>query len=207
MRKKTKLVYDVGVNDSDYPVNPSVNGVRVLCPYYSVWHSVLERCFSSVFLIKRPTYAECTVCKEWLVFSNFKAWMETQNWVGKHLDKDLLVIGNKHYSPETCVFVDPIVNTFLLDCKASRGKYMVGVCWSERDGKFSSRCRNGKRSVSLGNHHSELEAHLAWREHKHKVACELADKQSDPRVTEALRNRFAPNDAVPVAPETNKEAA
>lgn len=188
---KTKLIFGVGKNDASYPVNPNVDGTRVMCPYYQTWHSMLERCFSARLQAKRPTYVGCTVCEDWLLFSNFRKWMETQDWKGKHLDKDILFVGNKYYSPETCVFVTPQVNTFLLDCTASRGKHMLGVCWIERDKKFSARCRDGKKSISLGNHHTELAAHLAWKECKHKVACELAKEQSDERVATALRVRFA----------------
>lgn len=50
----------------------------------------------------------CSVCEEWLTFSNFKRWMEQQDYEGKALDKDLLVSQNKTYSSETCVFVPRI---------------------------------------------------------------------------------------------------
>ena len=68
--------------------------------------------------------------------------MMQQDCEGKHLDKDILFEGNKVYSPDTCVFVDGVVNTFLNDCAATRGEWPLGVCWNERAKKFQSQCCN-----------------------------------------------------------------
>lgn len=90
-----KTIYGVGTNDANYLV---VNkGVR--CPYYKKWSSMLERCFSKSLHKKHPTYIGCTVCNEWLLFSNFRSWMMKQEWVGMELDKDIISIGNKKYCP------------------------------------------------------------------------------------------------------------
>ena len=108
-------VYGVGTNDAGYAIQvmESVRGAngkpkqRIIwfCPFYRRWVHMLERCYSERYQEKKPTYIGCTVCEEWLRFSNFKSWMETQDWEGKHLDKDLLVEGNKIYSPDTCILV------------------------------------------------------------------------------------------------------
>jgi hypothetical protein len=37
--------------------------------------------------------------------------METKDWEGKHLDKDILIPGNKHYSPDACLFVKRHINS------------------------------------------------------------------------------------------------
>ena len=122
----------------------------------------------------------------------FRAWMETQDWEGKQLDKDILFQGNKEYSPSTCVFVDGIVNNFLLDSAAIRGDWPIGVCWNERDQKFQSNCCNPftKKREHLGLFHCPNQAHLAWKKRKHELACQLADVQTDERVAEALRARY-----------------
>ena len=78
-----------------------------MCPYYMKWHGMLQRCHSVAYIKKKknPTYKDCWACDEWLLFSNFKAWMRAQEWEGKHIDKDLLITGNKKkYSPETSYF-------------------------------------------------------------------------------------------------------
>ena len=76
---------------------------------------MLQRCYSESHLVRQPTYKGCSVCEEWLTFSNFKSWMEQQDWEGKQLDKDLLVYKNKIYSPETCVFVSSVINSFFVE--------------------------------------------------------------------------------------------
>lgn len=186
------MVYGVGLNDADYNVNPSINGKRVSCPYYSVWSGILERCYSEKMHEKNKTYKDCTVQSDWLVFSNFKIWMESQDWIGKEIDKDLLIKGNKHYSEHTCVFISSTINSFLTNCAASRGSYPIGVSWSKSKGKFVARCRNPilKKCESLGSFKSESEAAQAWLTRKRQLANILADQQSNKIVADALRRFY-----------------
>lgn len=123
--KKTKKVCGVGINDADYATQgrDKITGKRWWCPYYSRWHSMIKRCYSEKYQEKNPTYKGCAVCEEWLYFSNFKRWVEEQDWKGKHLDKDFLVEGNKVYGPDTCVFMDGSLNTFTTLRAALRGDY------------------------------------------------------------------------------------
>jgi hypothetical protein len=106
-----KPVHGVGINDADYEIHPTINGKKAMCKYYRSWHSMLERCYSKKVQARQPAYKGCTVCDEWLTFSNFKSWMIKQEWQGKALDKDIRVKGNKVYSPETCMFVTAKENT------------------------------------------------------------------------------------------------
>ena len=191
--KKNKLVYGVGVNDADYPVHKKENGKIVWrCPYYRKWAGMLERAHSDKFKKKRPTYEGVTVCEEWWSFMRFRAWMVEQDWKYKELDKDILSQGDKVYSPDTCVFVDGVVNTFLNDQVAARGEWPIGVCLFERDQKFMSYCRNPftKKKEHLGLFNCPNQAHLAWKKRKHELACQLADIQTDQRVADALRARY-----------------
>lgn len=188
-----KFVVGVGINDADYVVQPTVNGKRVCCPFYRTWKHMLERCYSSKYQTIQPTYVGCSVCEEWLTFSNFKKWMEAQDWEGKELDKDLLVKGNKVYSPETCVFVDSNTNLFTLDNSAARGESLIGTYFDKRRRKFMAYCSNpftGKKE-HLGMFKCQDQAHFAWKKRKYELACQLADLQSDNRVAKALRERYA----------------
>lgn len=198
-KRKRGLVRGVGINDADYNVceHIVVDGkckTITKCPFYRVWTSILERCYSDKFHQTNPTYRDCKVCDEWLIFSNFKRWMETQDWRGKHLDKDLLVEGNKVYSPDTCIFVNQIINSFVTDRKNDRGQYMIGVNWHKRTGKFVSQCSNPfiGRQEHLGLFTNELDAHLAWKARKHELACILADSEycNDPRLAQVLRTKY-----------------
>lgn len=193
MTKKNTLIYGVGLNDADYPVKPVVNGMRDSCPFYITWVSMLVRCYSKNYQSKHPAYIGASVCNQWLAFSNFKKWMSTQDFKGKALDKDLLIFGNKIYSPEACVFVDQATNKFTTDSARSRGDYPLGVNLNRESGRFQARCNNpitGARNA-LGHFTCPDEAHLAWKKRKHELACQLADLQTDERVAAALRLRYA----------------
>lgn len=100
-----------------------------MCPYYKKWIAIKERTANENFLKRCPTYADVSCCTEWLLFSNFKAWMEEQPWEhGKlYLDKDLRVPGNKVYSPDACRFVPVQINNLLLIGKSGGTSYPLGV--------------------------------------------------------------------------------
>ena len=201
--KAKKLVFGVGVNDSNYVVEERetigyVDGKQKQkliwrCPYYQAWQSMLKRCYSIKYKDKNPTYKGCSVAEEWKTFSNFKAWMEKQNFKGNQLDKDLLFEGNKVYSPETCVFVTRMVNTFTIDRVNDRGEWLIGVNWNKGTNKFRSQCSNPftKKREFLGYFTCEQEAHEAWLTRKLELAYELSAIQEDSRVAEALIDRYS----------------
>lgn len=192
-----KLVYGVGVNDADYTTSKEivVDGKRKVvwtCPFYKRWQGMLERCYSKKFHIKNTTYVNCLAAAEWHYFMTFKAWMETQDWEGKHLDKDILLLGNKIYGPDACVFIDQKVNGFLNERQNDRGEWPIGVTFHKRDRKFHAQgydVMTGKRK-SLGYYDDPQEAHSAWLSNKLEQAKILASQQTDKRVAEALIKRY-----------------
>jgi len=180
MRSRNRLVCGVGINDASYRQEireryidtAGIKRSKLIwqCPYHLKWHNILIRCYSSKYQNEKTTYKGCTVCDDWLVFSNFKSWMEKQNWEGKHLDKDFLIKGNKLYSPDTCIFVDGALNCFLTLNGAVRGEYPVGVSLYKVNGKYRSGiCIDGK-CTHLGYYLTSLEAHLVWQKAKLKQA-------------------------------------
>ena len=199
----SKLVWGVGVNDLGYRVQvweelPKNGGKRVrkpvfTCEYYSVWKSMLTRCYSEKYLERNPSYIGTSVCNEWLYASAFRKWMEQQDWRDKCLDKDIIAPRNKLYSPETCAFVLPATNLFVIANDASRGDYPIGVYLRKPTGKYRAQCQNpftGKYE-SLGYFSTPEEAHEAWRKRKHELAQLVAATESDPRVVEALKKRYS----------------
>lgn len=201
--KPKKLVFGVGINDASYATEKRetisrVNGKRKqkttwICPFYLTWKSMLQRCYSITYQDRKPTYKGCSVSEEWLTFSNFKSWMEKQQWEGNQLDKDLLFEGNKIYSSATCLFVTQMANLFTTDSRASRGEWVIGVSWDKGRSKFKSRCSNPftKKNEHLGMFSCEQEAHQAWINRKLELAHELAAIQTDPRVAKALIDRYS----------------
>lgn len=187
-----KLLHGVGLNDADHKVNHQVNGKNVMCQFYKTWQSMIARCYSKSYQKQKPSYIGCSVCDEWLTFSNFKKWMETQDWQGKQLDKDILFLGNKVYSPETCVFVSQLTNSFIKDNKASRGESMLGANFHIRKKVFQARCSNPftKKSEFLGHYDNDLDAHLAWKAKKLELALSIAILETDNRVRLAIIKRY-----------------
>ena len=189
-----KLVHGVGINDSDYAVtvNEYTQGKWKqvwMCPFYLRWKDMLARCYG---LNRGTTYDECTVSDEWLTFSSFRTWMEKQDWQGNHLDKDLLLYGNKVYSADTCVFISPVVNTFLNEGRGNHGPWPIGVYWHKTYRKFKAQVSNpfNKYREHLGFFTCQNEAHKAWLSRKLEIAYMLAEKQTDDRVANALVERY-----------------
>jgi len=204
-RKNGKLVFGWGINDVDYNVYKTemVNSKQKnvwTCPYYTKWCSILRRCFDPKYQEKWPTYKGCTVSEEWKYLSDFIKWVDSQpnkDWKNFDADKDFLSIGNKHYSPETVVFLSNKVNHFITDRGNARGDCMIGVSYKPSESKknpYKARCCNpfgGSRYIGMFS--TELEAHKAWQAKKHEYALQLADLQSDERIASRLREMYAPD--------------
>lgn len=180
-----KLVYGKGINDSTEPTEKRINGKRVICPFYETWRGMLKRCYSDKCLSKHPTYVGCTVCDEWLYFSKFKSWMQSQDYNNKPLDKDLLVQDNKIYSPDTCVFVSREINNFLTTRAKVRGDYPIGVSLS-KTGKYVSQLRENGKLKYFGSYDTPMEAHYQWQINKILHAEALIAKTDDARVAGGL---------------------
>ena len=194
-----KLVWGVGVNDLPYRTEvrewatkdggKKIRKLVFRCPYYVVWTNMLQRCYSKQSLESYPSYIGTSVCDEWVYASEFKKWMEQQDWDGKSLDKDIIAPGSKLYSPETCAFVLASTNTFVTARDACRGDYPIGVDLHKHRGKYRARCSNPftRKDEHLGYFSTPEEAHEAWRKRKHELAQLVAAKESDIRVVEALK--------------------
>lgn len=201
-KARKSLVYGIGINDADYPVylreelpseHPGKRNRKLIwkCPFYAVWVRMLERAASPKTKKRSPSYEDATVCEEWCTFSNFKAWMEMQDWEGNELDKDLLVFGNKEYSPLKCCFIPQSVNIFLTERTSKRGNFMIGVYYKKANRKFVAQCNqlNGKQKY-LGIFDTQEEAFEAWLTEKQRLAIILANDLSDRSLADALINRY-----------------
>ncbi len=157
---------------------------------YRSWSNMLSRGYCSKYKEKYPSYKDVTVCEEWHNFQNFAQWFE-QNYnpeimEGWHLDKDILVKGNKVYSPDTCCFVPKEINVLLKNNK-KRGDCIVGV--KKVRNKFEANLFKKEKITYLGVFCTKREAFQAYKIAKEKHIKEVADKWRDlidPRVYETM---------------------
>ena len=154
------------------------NGKQTKC--YDTWNNMLERCYEPKFQERQPTYKECEVCEEWHNFQIFAEWFEDNYYEipGEVmcLDKDILVKGNKIYSPETCCFVPEKINTLFTKCDNSRGDCPIGVSYHKRDKIYEVGCNNGEISDYLGRFNNIYDAFRVYKVHKEKIIKKVADE-------------------------------
>lgn len=170
MKEKCSTVYGIGINDFDGRVK--VNGKIVKS--YDVWHSMIERCYSNKSKEKRPTYIGCRVHKEWLSYSAFKEWFDSNYIDGYQLDKDILFKGNKIYCTDTCCFVPREINILFVKHDAKRGECPIGVCYCK--GRFRADISvNGQRK-NIGIFDNKENAFNAYKEAKENQIKSMAIK-------------------------------
>lgn len=185
-RKRTGLVYGVGIND--YGGNVKCNNVHIKS--YHTWVAMLARCYSKDFLRKNHTYCECAVCDEWLHFSKFKEWYDKNSIDGCSLDKDILVKKNKVYSPDTCCFVPNEINSLLCKSDKKRGNMPIGVCERKmvHGLKYVAYLNNStKKHFHLGTFSTPEEAFIAYKNAKESYIKEIAAKYyKDGKITDKV---------------------
>lgn len=156
---------------------PSHNGVKSI--FYEKWHHMLQRCYEEYKGIGNKTYEECYVCEEWLNYQNFAEWMEANYYIIKNekmcLDKDILIKGNKLYSPETCCFVPNRINVLFTKRNKLRGDFPIGVSFDKRAKKFSAVCNNLNKSVWIGYYNTPEEAFIAYKNFKEHLIISIAE--------------------------------
>lgn len=98
-----------------------------------------------------------------------------------HLDKDILVKGNKIYSPETAIFVPERINELFSKRNKNNNhnkNLPVGVTLTKSN-KFRARCNRKNGSVHLGCFDSKEEAFEAYKQFKEDYIKEVADEYKD----------------------------
>ena len=153
-----------GRNDVNFRVN--IDGKHIW--QYATWIDLLKRCLSERVKTKRPTYRDVTCCDEWLSFANFFEWVNKEvgykgRPIGMALDKDIIIRGNKVYSPSTCAFVPEVVNGLVSDNKSTRGVLPVGVHLDSFSGKYVAQFGFFGKSKHIGYYTDPNEAFAAYK--------------------------------------------
>lgn len=173
---------------------PNIRGRK----FYEVWHGMIYRCYGAKMRLRQRnnTYNDCSVCEEWLSLSNFKVWFENPEngyQEGYQLDKDILVKGNKIYSPKTCCFVPQEINTLFHSSSRKRGKSVIGVKKKKSENIYSANICIGGVRLYLGSFKTETEAFKAYKKEKERYIRQIANEFYSKggitkRVYEALMN-------------------
>lgn len=173
----------------------TING-RTPTEEYNKWRNMLMRCYDANYINKTPTYIDCYVCDEWLNFQNFAEWYTKQKYygLGYELDKDLLIDGNKIYSPNTCILVPQEINKLLIDREAKRGDYPIGMCFDKKRNKFSVSFSVNAKTKHLGRFDTVEQASQAYQAAKKANIKRMAlewQNRIDKRLFDALMAKAA----------------
>ncbi|CEQ01601.1 Uncharacterised protein [[Clostridium] sordellii] len=150
---------------------------------YDTWKGILRRGYCERYKQKHPAYKDVTVCEEWHNFQNFAKWYEENYYEvdGEKmcLDKDILVKGNKVYSPDTCVFVPQTLNNTFTKNEAIRGKLPIGCYMYNEKIKvqlsyYNFNTKKKQRKV-LGYFEDKNDAFYTYKKYKEKYIKELAN--------------------------------
>lgn len=135
---------------------------------YDAWRSMIRRCYGNLDNCK--AYRDCTVCDEWLCFQTYAKWYEENYYKFKDevmtVDKDILIKGNRVYSPDTCLIVPVSINSMFVKCKNNRGNLPIGVYMHR--GKYVSHCADVDLGCqkTLGEFKDPVTAFNKYKEYK-----------------------------------------
>lgn len=159
---------------------------------YKVWSGILKRCCNenSPHLAELyPSYDGCTVCDEWLCYENFEKWYNENYYEvddeTMHVDKDILVKGNRVYGPDTCIFVPQRINAlFRSKRRDKKSSYPIGVSYDH--GYFVATARkDGVKTVTY--HKTVDDAFYSYKTMKEDIIKQVADEYKD-KIPQKLYN-------------------
>lgn len=148
---------------------------------YRCWCNMLMRAYSEKYHKIEPSYIGVSVAEEWHSYANFKKWVEENYYtVGEErmeLDKDILHKGNTVYSSENCIFVPKNINGLIINAKAARNEYPVGIDYFNN--KYRARMAYSGKQIVIGEFDNLEEAFNRYKEYKEKFIKDIAERYKD----------------------------
>lgn len=166
-----------GFGISDIPSR--VNGEKTYT--YIRWLAMIKRCYGNNVGRVVENYKDCQVSQQFKRLSDFSTWAESQVGFGNDgwgLDKDILVKGNKIYSPDTCCFVPPEINSIFTFGNRANNEKLLGVKKCSENVLIAQTSLNGKYK-HLGSFKNENEAFNCYKMFKEDRIKYLAFKWRD----------------------------
>ncbi|ANM46142.1 hypothetical protein BELINDA_216 [Bacillus phage Belinda] len=168
-----------------HPLDKTVRGVGFLgfgpyvtvinyetTPQYKAWSGMIERVYSDTFHKIQPSYKGCTMHEAWHNFQVFARWFDENSYTieGERvdIDKDILIKGNKHYGPDTVLFVPQRINAvFVNSAKAAGVRSKL-----TNTGKYIAHIRINNKAINLGAYETYEEARAVYMAAKRKAVTE-----------------------------------
>lgn len=173
-------VFNVGILGNKYSTH--INGK--LTKEYNMWSGMLRRCYDEKYKNKKPTYKNVTCCEEWLLYENFYEWLHSQDNFDKWLnddkwaiDKDILVKGNKIYSPDTCCLVPIKINSLFIKSNATRGSLPIAV--QKHQQKYRACFTAFNKYITLPVRDTIDEAFMDYKQYKEHIIKRIAKEEYD----------------------------
>jgi hypothetical protein len=163
-------IYGVGFNSGKRGQGFPAKTKEGILREYDHWRRMLQRSYDTKWQALHPTYAKCEVGTSWWDYQGFARDFHNCKYRAENsdLDKDLIVIGNKTYSKEFCVYLPEEINkTIIIEGTVAR--------WHSRDEIFEYNC-NG---VYLGRSSCHIKLGELWVDAKLGRIRYLADKYKD----------------------------
>lgn len=118
---------------------------------YLIWCSIHSRAG------KAKGYEDVTICNDWYLFSNFYKWYRDNYVKDWHVDKDILLQGNREYSPQNCIMVPRVINNLFK--RSSSMHDIKGVYLDKRTDKYYAQIRIDGKTKQSGSSSDILVAH------------------------------------------------
>lgn len=168
-----RLYYGIGYYGKEF------EDVKLIdIPSYRTWRMMLQRCYDEKIHKAEPRYKDCAVCEEWYSLFRFNEWYlqnyYTVNNQRMELDKDILLKGNKFYSPDTCVFVPQRINALFVTANKIRGEFPVGVYYDKHKKRYIANMSYGGRSIKVARCMTPIEAFYEYKFYKECYIKEVA---------------------------------
>lgn len=151
-----------------------------------LYSNMNTRSYNPNYHAAKQSYKGCSICDEWLDDrTKFYEWVDHNFYTidGEptvELDKDILVRGNKMYSPDTCVFAPKRINDLFVHVDAiDKNGLPTGVTYSEKTGKYKATIRKNGKNTVLGFFDTPEEARAEYEKHKQAEIIHIADEYKD----------------------------
>ena len=147
---------------------------------YKVWSSMHYRAGNI------EGYLDVTISDDWYEFENFYNWYVVSYVEGWQLDKDILVQGNREYSPNTCLMVPAVINSLFTRSKSKHG--YKGVFFDKRNNKYYAQMRIDGKTKQYGSSSDPKVAHQYFIEIRRERISDLRNLyESNHKLHKALQ--------------------